>query len=142
MGQVRRSRFGRRLAALPALGLLVTSLWLTGPLPSVAAAPAKPEPGSPTSGDSLFPDIGNGGYDVAHYGIKLTYSRAGGTITATTTIKARAARPLTWYTLDLEGLTVRSVRVDGRRAAWSRSGHKLKITPARAVRGTFTTKIG
>jgi aminopeptidase N len=98
-------------------------------------------PVSGRSGDSLFPDVGNGGYDVTHYAIRLTYQRSGGTITAATTIQARALKPLTSYTLDLEGLTVRSVAVNGHRAAWSRTGNKLKITPARTLRGTFTTRI-
>src|SRR6476659_1444509 len=116
VGHSRRAKLAYRLAAMPVAALLGASLWLLGPAAAVEAAPARPGPGAPRSGDSLFPDVGNGGYNVTHYGIKLTYQRDGGTITATTTIKARALKPLTSYTLDLEGLTVRSVAVNGHHA--------------------------
>jgi aminopeptidase N len=143
------------------IGAVATSLWLVGPAAASAAvversgrsasetsrvtvAAAKnvrAAPGAPTAGDSLFPDAGNSGYDVLHYRVGLTYHRSRGTITATTTIKAKAVKRLTSYTLDLEGLTVGAVTVNGHRARWSRSGHKLKVTPSRSVRGTFTTTI-
>ncbi|GAA3611321.1 M1 family metallopeptidase [Microlunatus ginsengisoli] len=130
----------RRVLGLPLAGALL-SLGLLGPVLPAEAATARPGPGAPTAGDSLFPDIGNGGYDVAHYGIRLSYHRSTKTITASTTIRARATKPLTSYTLDLEGLTVTRVKVNGHNANWSRSGHKLKITPKRALRGSFTTTV-
>ncbi len=41
--------------------------------PAAVAAPA-PGSGAPGSGDPYFPLAGNGGYDVAHYGLRLVYS--------------------------------------------------------------------
>jgi hypothetical protein len=114
----------RRVLGLPLAGALL-SLGLLGPVLPAEAATARPGPGAPTAGDSLFPDIGNGGYDVAHYGIRLSYHRSTKTITASTTIRARATKPLTSYTLDLEGLTVTRVKVNGHNANWSRSGPTL-----------------
>jgi hypothetical protein len=48
-------------------------------------------------------------------------------------ISARATQGLTRFNLDLEGLHVHSVEVDGRRAAWSRSGGELTVTPRRVL---------
>jgi aminopeptidase N len=101
---------------------------------------AAPVPGKQASGDTLFPTVGNGGYDVLHYDISLRYATAG-TISATTKVKAKATKKLSSYSLDLEGLTVTSVRVGGHAAAFSRRGDKLVVTPRRAVRGTFTTTV-
>ncbi|MCW2868326.1 MAG: pepN 2 [Marmoricola sp.] len=128
----------RRTTSL--LAAVATSVpLLAGGGAALASDPA-PAPGSTTSGDSLFPDAGNGGYDAQHYRVSLAY-RAGGTIAATTRMTARALRPLSSYSLDLEGLGVRSVRVDGRSARFVRHGDELVVTPARAVRGTFTTTV-
>lgn len=108
----------------------------TPSLPTQVAATA----GSLSSGDSLFPTIGNGGYDVQHYQLDLAY-QTGGTIAATTTITAQAATALSSFSLDLEGLTVTSVSVNGQPASWSRSATKLLIIPGTSTEGTFTVKI-
>lgn len=107
-----------------------------------AASAAKPAPvaGGQTVGDSLFGEIGGTGYDVRHYGIALAYA-TDGTIKATTTIQAKAARPLSELTLDLEGLSVDRVTVDGRRATFVRRDTKLVVTPARAASGRFTVEV-
>ena len=78
---------------------------------------------------------------MTHYGIALSYHRSAKSITATTTITARALRPLTSFVLDLEGLTVTSVRVNRQSTSWSRSGHKLRIVPRQPVRGTFNVSV-
>lgn len=109
------------------------------------AAPARAVVGSHTSGDSLFPNQGNGGYDVSHYDIDLSWATSGA-ITATTTITAATTgEPLSEFALDLEGLTVSAVTVDGQAAAFSRVStapkFKLVVTPATPVSGTFTTKV-
>ena len=114
--------------------------------PSVAAASSvdtgrtAPGVGGQRSSDSLFPRQGNGGYDVRHYAIDLRY-RANGSITATTTVRAQAERALSRFSLDLEGLKVDRVVVDGRSARFRRTGTKLVVTPARAVRGRFVTAV-
>ncbi len=121
---------------------LLVSLVVMGVPDSVQAAPAaRSVPGGQSSGDSLFPDQGNTGYDVGHYRIVIDASR-GRSISATTTVTAYARRALSSFSLDLEGMTVSSVRVDGRRATYTRRDTKLVVTPTRAVRGHFTVVVG
>jgi len=113
------------VAALP-LGLVSA--------PSQAAGPVA---GGTTVGDSLFPTVGNTGYDAKHYDIALTY-RSDETITATTTLEAKAKQKLSSFSVDLEGLTVDRVMVDGRTARFTREATKLTVTPAKAVSGRFS----
>ena len=108
---------------------------------TVALASGRPRPGPATSGDSLFPTVGNRGYDVSHYDVALRYGAGRRRITATTTISARASYPLSSFALDLEGLTVDRVQVNGAAARWRRSGHKLVITPGHALRGRFRVVV-
>lgn len=102
---------------------------------------AKPSAGSQRSGDSLFPTVGNGGYDVLHYGITLKYDSTSKKIAARTTIKAKATKPLSSYSFDLEGLTVTKVTVGGTKARYRRHANKLVVTPRKPVRGTFSTTV-
>lgn len=136
-------RSGRRAAAVVATAAIVAALQL----PLAAPATAAPAPGAPTIGDSLFTGIGNGGYDVKHYDVAIAYNDDK-TITATTTITATATQELSAFSLDLEGLTVGSVLVNGTpAAAFSRSSdpatssYKLNVTPATAVTGDFTVTV-
>src|SRR5947208_3361874 len=39
-----------------------------------ATALASPGPGAPGSGDGLFPLAGNGGYEVNHYNLRLSFT--------------------------------------------------------------------
>ena len=124
------------LAALPA-----------APASAAPAAPAAAKPpavvGGAGSGDTLFPTYGNTGYDVRHYGIRLAYA-SDGSIRATTTVDAKATKPLSRFSLDLEGLTVDRVTVDGRRAMFRRTGAggtKLVITPKKAAAGRFRVEV-
>ncbi|MEV7384160.1 M1 family metallopeptidase [Streptomyces lydicus] len=89
--------------------------------------------GSGGVGDPLFPALGNGGYDVRHYGITVDYDVAHKRLAATTEITARAGKDLRSFKLDLQGLRVTAVRVDGRAAAFSRKGHKLTVHPAGTI---------
>lgn len=116
-------------------------------LESSAATPATPTAtaGAQTSGDSLFPDQGNRGYDVTNYDIELAWA-ATGAITATTAIAATTtANPLSQFSFDLEGLTVSAVTVNGVAATFTRVAadpkYKLVVTPATPVSGPFTTVV-
>jgi aminopeptidase N len=100
-----------------------------------------PRPGSPRSGDSLFPFAGNGGYDALHYRVALAYHPRRNRIDAVTRMRARAHHPLSSFYLDLSGLHVRSVHVNGRVAHFTRHGHKLRIRPVAPVRGLFRTSV-
>ena len=89
------------------------------------------EPPDPEGvGDSFYPKLGNPGYDVLHYDIKLDVDPAVNTISALTAITARATEDLAAFNLDLSGLEVLSVAVDGADAGFSRSGHELTVEPA------------
>ena len=87
---------------------------LMASLPGVAsAAGPKFTPGSPGIGDPYFPTDGNGGYDVGHYDLALTYDPATDQLTGVATITATATQNLSAFNLDFVGLDLRSVKVDG-----------------------------
>ncbi|MGH3690308.1 MAG: M1 family aminopeptidase [Microbacterium sp.] len=142
----------RLIATLPITALLAGSLLATS-LP--AAAADDPIEGARTSGDPMFPNIGNGGYDALDYDVSLSWSPTGvadglitGDITtATTTMTARALSPLGSFSLDFEGMTVNAVTVNGVPAGWTRDidaateKFKLIVTPATPVDGEFTVAV-
>ncbi len=129
-----------RIAAAAALLALPLGLLTPGAAQAAQSRPVVPRAGGESVGDSLFPTIGNTGYDVQHYAIWVGW-RTTGRITAATTITARATHRLSSYSLDLEGLRVTRVVVDGRAATWTRHDDKLVVTPARPVSGQFTTRV-
>lgn len=95
-------------------------------------------------GDPYFPDAGNGGYDVDHYALDLTWDPARQHLDGVTTVSAVAAEALASFSLDLIGLDVSAVEVDGDPARWERlDDHELVVTPARAVpeAATFRTVV-
>ena len=91
-------------------------------------------PGAPGIGDPYFPLDGNGGYDVAHYDLDIAYEPSTDVLRGTAKIRAEARQDLSSFNLDLNGLNVRSVVVDGRPARWSRNGGELTITPRNGLR--------
>jgi aminopeptidase N len=79
--------------------------------------------GTPGGGDPYFPYAGNGGYDVAHYDLDLTYTPPGpapapleGRLDAVATIRMTATQDLDRFDLDLRGLEARAVTIGGHRA--------------------------
>ncbi|MFO6452101.1 MULTISPECIES: M1 family aminopeptidase [unclassified Aeromicrobium] len=119
---------------------------------ATSASAADPVAGARTSGDSLFPNVGNGGYDVKHYDLDIAWTpgtpvATASTIAATAKITATADAPLSEFSLDFEGLSVDSVTVNGVPATWTRdvdaavTKYKLIVTPATPVEGEFTTVI-
>ena len=104
---------------------------------TTATAPStQSDGGTPAAegvGDSLYPQLGNAGYDVLHYGIELDVDPAGNTISAVTTITALATQDMPAFNLDLSGLDVHDVTVDSIAAAFSRSGSELTVRPAIAL---------
>ncbi|MFD2765721.1 M1 family metallopeptidase [Micromonospora eburnea] len=87
-------------------------------------------PGAAGAGDPYFPSYGNGGYDVAHYTVQIRYDPGKNRLTGTTTLRATATGDLSAFNLDLAGLTVRSVTVNGARASHARTDDELVVTPA------------
>src|SRR3954468_14409714 len=105
---------------------------LASALPSAALAAADaPTPGAAGIGDRLFPTLGNGGYDVKHYDLDLRYATSAPTqsVDGTVTLLARATQSLSRFNLDFAGDSIGAVAVNGRSAAWRRSGEELVITP-------------
>jgi aminopeptidase N len=96
---------------------------------SVAAAGAGSH-GSAGLGDPFFPKAGNGGYEVGHYGLHVHYQPQTNALRGTAKLRAKATQPLDRFDLDLRGLDVERVRVDGAHANFSQSGQELVITPA------------
>ena len=85
-------------------------------------------------GDAYFPLDGNGGIDVRRYSIHDRYDFGRGRLTGWTRLKIRATQHLRRFNLDLL-LNVSAVTVDGRRAAFHKSGpHELRIRPSARVR--------
>lgn len=89
--------------------------------------------GAPGVGDPYFPLDGNGGYDVGQYVLDLGYDPPTDLLEGRAVIVARATQGLSSFNLDLQGLEVRSISVNGRAATWSREGNELTVTPGRCV---------
>lgn len=172
---LRQSRLPFRLAPRGAAVIVVAGLVAGCQIPLASAAfasPGAPVAGGQTSGDVLFPNQGNSGYDAQHYDIDLTVdvavsgtNNAVSTTTmpaATTTVTAvTTGAPLSSFSFDFQGststlaastLNVDSVTVNGVAAEFSRientttkdattDVHKLIVTPATPVDGTFTTVV-
>lgn len=91
-------------------------------------------PGSPGVGDPYFPLAGNGGYEVRAYALDLSYDPRSNHLDATARITAFATQNLSRFNLDLRGLSVERVTVDGAAAAYTRDGQELTVAPARGLR--------
>src|SRR5690242_1127762 len=105
---------------------LSTSVVLAG-APADAASPARP--GAPGIGDPYYPLDGNGGYDVKHDDLAIRYAPSTHALAGAVRIRATATQRLSPINLDLDGLTIRSITVDGRPEQWSRAGTELTVTP-------------
>lgn len=112
--------------------LLAVTTSCTGSAPGHGAVVGKP--GTAGVGDRLFPALGNGGYDVVHYGLTLDYVPETNHLKGTAVITARATQDLSRFNLDLSGLRVRTTTVQGAKAQVARSGDELLVTPAKTVR--------
>jgi aminopeptidase N len=108
------------------------------------AASDQPHAGAAGLGDPLYPELGNGGYDVDHYSLDLTWAGGPEHLDGTTTIEAVATEALSSFNLDLVGLEVDEATVDGEPATTEREGeHELVVTPEAplAAGDQFTVEI-
>ena len=117
------------------LALVVAALMLAAFQPGAAIArPASAgpsfSPGAAGIGDPYFPLDGNGGYDVGHYALEIGFDPATTHIAGVATIQATATENLSSFNLDLLGLNVLGISVDGRNASWSRDAAELTVTPS------------
>ena len=97
---------------------------------AAAAPPTACMNGSGDLGDTYYPGIGNGGYDVTHYDLNIGYNPTTHMLNGKATITAAATQNLCRFNLDLRKLDVDSVKVDGAAAPFARDGRELMITPA------------
>ncbi|GAA1139709.1 M1 family metallopeptidase [Nocardioides aquiterrae] len=102
------------------------------PLGVAQAAPAGDTQGARGIGDPYYPDYGNGGYDVDHYGIHISYRPSSDRVAGRTRITAHATQDLSRFNLDFV-LPVSSVQVNGRRASYDQGRHELVVTPRRPL---------
>src|SRR3954466_15726394 len=116
-----------RLATVVAVALTVPLLVTT----TASAAPAVLG-----GGDPYFPAAGNGGYDVAHYGLGLAYDPSTGRLDGTAVITLTATTDLDSFSLDLRDLQASSVVVDTTKATFTQVpatggvGGELVVTPS------------
>jgi len=134
-----RTVLGRGLPRILALGAVLT---FAGALPATAATYS---PGAAGLGDRLNPGIGNGGYDVQDYDLRLRYATADPAqpLLGDETITARATQGLSQFNLDFGGKSIGGVAVNGAAARFKRTGEELIVTPAHPIDNgsTFTVVI-
>jgi aminopeptidase N len=126
------------------LAVLAATTVLVGLSPGTATADGGGgRPGAPGIGDPYYPLDGNGGYDVAHYDLDVTYDPDTDVLTGVATIRAVTTQRLSAFNLDFEGMHVRSITVDGNEADWSRDAGELTVTPEDPLRKRheFTTVV-
>jgi aminopeptidase len=100
--------------------------------------------GASSAGDPYLPDSGNGGYRVTRYELDLAYRVPSNLLRGQARLFAVATQSLSRFSLDLAGLRVTKVAVNGRRAQrFTTRGRKLHIWPAEAlpVGATITVDV-
>ena len=136
----------RTAAALVAAASLVA---VAGPASAAPGAPGSPRytDGSTSGGDPYFPAAGNGGYDVQNYDLGLSWY-ADGRLDGTAVVTLVATQDLASFSLDLRGLTVSSVLVDGKPARYTQlppgpdgRGGELVVTAAPKLRAGTTHRV-
>ncbi|MGZ4469422.1 MAG: M1 family metallopeptidase [Nocardioidaceae bacterium] len=140
MRAIQRSVRTWAVVAATTLSLVTTAApAVAGP----AAAGTAFSPGSQGVGDPYLPLEGNGGYDVAHYDLNLSYDPATHQLGGIDTVTAVATQDLSRFDLDLTGFQVATVTVDGAPATFTRTGQELVITPPVGIPdgSTFTTAV-
>jgi aminopeptidase N len=101
-------------------------------------SPPDSAPGTPGAAgidDPYYPQLGNGGYDVDHYDLEISWHPDLGGIAGTATIEAKATQALSSFNVDLlADLEIDEVTVDGEAAtAERRDDHEVTITPLGSI---------
>jgi aminopeptidase N len=89
--------------------------------------------GTPGIGDPYYPHMGNGGYNVRNYTIRLDVDPIANTLSGSTTIVANATGRLRSFNLDFHVLTVDSVLIDNVPAEFSLDGDEMRVTPSKTL---------
>ena len=84
---------------------------------------ASSQAGAAGAGDACFPFAGNGGYDVKHYDLDLTYTPPEpdpaplvGQLSGEATINLVATQDLNRFNFDLRGMDAQAITINGKRA--------------------------
>ncbi len=93
---------------------------------------SKPPPGA-GAGDSFYPWLGNSGYDVTHYDLALDVDPNTNTLDGVTTIWAVSTSDLETVYLDLAGLEVDAVTLDGVPTDFDRYRSELVVRPTSPI---------
>ncbi|MFC4122242.1 M1 family metallopeptidase [Nonomuraea zeae] len=133
----------RGMALLAALISVLACAPADEPPPDQAMSAVAHTAGAPGIGDPDFPTDGNGGYDVSHYALAVDYAPTTKRLEGVTTIQAAATQNLSRFNLDLSGLDVRGITVDGSPATFARKGDELTVTPSAPIdkKARFTVKV-
>ncbi len=92
-------------------------------------------------GDKLYPQSGNGGYDVQRYDLQLTWDNKTGAIDAQTTIKSIATQDLSTFNLDFAGFDITGLTVNGQEAKYTRKDNELTVDAALTKGKSFETVV-
>src|SRR4051794_8747498 len=90
--------------------------------------------------DAFFPEFGNDGYDVQNYALTFDVDAAH-RIAARAVLTIRATAKLSGFALDLSGLEVDEVRVEGTPPRFPRPAGKLQVQPATTIRNGATFEV-
>jgi aminopeptidase len=102
----------------------------------------RPRHGSGSAGDPYLPTSGNGGYLVTRYELELTYRMSTNLLFGQARLHAVATESLSRFSLDLAGLRVAKVAVNGRRAKrFVISGRKLNVWPDKPLVAGYTMTV-
>ncbi|GAA3493710.1 M1 family metallopeptidase [Streptomyces prasinosporus] len=126
---MRRPHRSRRPRPLTATGAALLTAAAALAATACGAGGVDGAPGASGVRDPYFPRAGNGGYDVAHYALDLAYDPGAHHLTGTATLTARATQDLSALNLDLVGMDVEKVVVDGDPVSWHRAGQELTVRP-------------
>ncbi len=96
---------------------------------AAAAIAAAGSTGAPGLGDPFFPNAGNGGYEVDHYNLGIDYRPSIAKLYGREVVRATATESLSRFDLDLRGLRVKLLTVNGEPATFTRDGQELQVTP-------------
>jgi aminopeptidase N len=113
----------RQLAGGVAVVLAVAVLSVPGGATAAPGGQPTFTAGAAGAGDAYFPFAGNGGYDVRHYDLDLDYEPPAaapaplvGQLSGVASIDLVATQNLDRFNLDLRGLDVKAITINGKRA--------------------------
>jgi len=84
-------------------------------------------------GDSYFPELGNGGYDVQHYHLDITPDFEAETLDATVVILMEATQDLSEFNLDFWGFDITELTVNRTPVDYERNGIELTVIPEEPI---------